>query len=73
MVTPHRKVLASLQHTNPQSESLRITALGPPLGVVVYIWPFVGLGQPFFLNTVSARVEEFIGSKVYSMVDVIDT
>ena len=44
---PHHKVLASLQHTNPQSESLRITALGPPLGVVVYIWPLMGLGQPF--------------------------
>jgi len=25
-----------------------ITALGPPLGVVVYIWPLVGLGHPFY-------------------------
>jgi len=35
-------------YTCPQSDSLGIMALGPPLGVVVYIWPLVGLGQPFF-------------------------
>ena len=51
---PHHKVLASLQHTNPQSKSLRITAPGPPLGVVVYIWLLVDLGQPRFFFIMQA-------------------